>query len=51
MLISLGLALLTGLVVFYMGVLAGKGSRSAEPPVPAESSARQIGEGRGHPTD
>jgi cell division septation protein DedD len=31
-LISLGLAILTGLVIFYMGVLTGKGSRIAETP-------------------
>lgn len=33
-LVSLGLAVLTGLVIFYMGVLAGKSTRSAEAPEP-----------------
>jgi cell division septation protein DedD len=33
-LVSLSLAVLTGLVLFYMGVLTGKGSRTAETPAP-----------------
>jgi len=33
-LVSLSLAVLTGLVVFYMGVLTGKGSRTAQMPIP-----------------
>lgn len=33
-LVSLGLAVLTGLVIFYMGVLAGQGTRTAEAPEP-----------------
>jgi cell division protein FtsN len=37
-LVSLGLAVLTGLVVFYMGVLAGKGSRTAEAPAPESAT-------------
>jgi cell division protein FtsN len=36
--VSLGLAVLTGLVIFYMGVLAGKGSRSAAIPEPIAES-------------
>jgi cell division septation protein DedD len=37
-LVSLGLAVLTGLVIFYMGVLAGKSTRTAEAPEPVAES-------------
>jgi len=38
-LVALSLALLTGLVVFYLGVLTGKGSRTAEKPIPEGTPA------------
>ena len=46
LLVSLGLAVLTGLVIFYMGVVAGEGSRSPmvatapiQPAAPGDSAA------------
>jgi cell division septation protein DedD len=46
-LISLGLAILMGLVIFYMGVLMGKGSRTAETPPPEPSAELSTSQPKG----